>query len=49
MSVVSDQKRLTEAQEVLEYIGCQYWACDGPTKKPIDMKKTYRYENVYVL
>jgi hypothetical protein len=36
--MVADKYRLEEAKGVLEYIGCQYWACDGPTKKPEDMK-----------
>lgn len=36
--VIADRKRLEEAKEIFEYIGCQYWACDGPTKQPVGMK-----------
>ena len=28
----------TEALEVLEHIGCQYFACEGPDKRPKDMQ-----------
>lgn len=35
-------KRLTpleqEALEVLDRVGCQYFACEGPDKRPKDMQ-----------
>jgi hypothetical protein len=36
--LIADVKQLENAKEVFEFVGCQYWACDGPTKRPEDMK-----------
>lgn len=30
--------RLWESTEVLERVGCQFFACDGPNKRPVSMK-----------
>jgi len=28
---------LVESLATLEHVGCQFWACEGPTLEPIDM------------
>ena len=33
----ADTQLLAEALDALEQAGCQFWACEGPTLKPIDM------------
>ncbi|GAB7044935.1 hypothetical protein [Catenuloplanes indicus] len=33
---------LAEAINSLERVGCQFWACEGPTLDPIDMVTCYR-------
>jgi len=34
---MTDIKLLKESLEVLESADCQFWACKGPTLKPIPM------------
>ncbi|GLZ62838.1 hypothetical protein [Micromonospora sp. NBRC 107095] len=33
-----DSELLDDTIDVLERVGCQFWACDGPTLEPVDMK-----------
>jgi hypothetical protein len=35
--VAEDTKLLADALDVLERAGCQFWACDGPTLRPVHM------------
>lgn len=37
---------LAETIETLERVGCQFWACDGPTLEPVDMKTCYACETL---
>jgi hypothetical protein len=32
-----DRQLLEEATEVISQVGCQGWACDGPTLRPVHM------------
>jgi hypothetical protein len=32
-----DKKLLREAMEALELTDCNFWACEGPTLRPINM------------
>jgi hypothetical protein len=34
---MTDEQLLTESVEILEHVGCQFWACEGPTLEPIEM------------
>lgn len=38
LSPIADANMLAEALEALERVGCQFWACDGPSLEPVDMK-----------
>jgi hypothetical protein len=35
--LVADVALLTEALDALEMVGCQFWACEGPTLRPKPM------------
>jgi hypothetical protein len=37
VSRTTDEKYLIEALDALEYVGCQFWACHGPTLRPTPM------------
>lgn len=34
---MSDDELLADSLDELESVGCQFWACKGPTLNPIDM------------
>jgi hypothetical protein len=34
----TDHELLAEALDALEMAGCAFWACDGPTLRPKDMR-----------
>lgn len=38
----SDSQLLATALESLERVGCDFWACEGPTLDPIDMITCHR-------
>lgn len=40
---------LKEVVETLERVGCQFWACDGPYKRPVHMKTCYVCETLHDL
>jgi hypothetical protein len=40
--VENDDELLREALAVLEYVGCQFWDCTGPTLTPEDMRTCNR-------
>lgn len=33
---------LAEVRDTLERVGCQFWACQGPTLEPVDMVTCFR-------
>jgi hypothetical protein len=35
---MTDKQLLEEALDALEYAGCQFFACEGPSKRPVSMK-----------
>ena len=37
---------LNEIVDSLARAGCQFWACEGPTLEPIDMKTCHRCETL---
>jgi hypothetical protein len=42
----SDKKLLEDALDSLIRVGCQFWGCEGPTLRPINMTTCYRCESV---
>jgi len=41
MTPVEDEL-LADAIDSLERVGCQFWACEGPTLTPVPMKTCHR-------